>query len=96
MPAYEGTTLSIRAASRAHARSSADYIINMSGFGFSVPTACRRSRISMMTAFGALQRHFAGWRIQKRKRNPVVGAKLLRWRNPEANPLFTCVNMKPK
>ena len=47
--------------------------------------------------FGALQPHiFAAWRIQKRKRNPAVGAMLLRWRKPKANPPFTCVNMTPK
>jgi hypothetical protein len=34
--------------------------------------------------------------FQKRKRNPTVGAMLLRWRKPEANPPFTCVNMIPE
>jgi hypothetical protein len=34
--------------------------------------------------------------FQKRKRNPAVGAMLLRWRKPKANPPFTCVNMTPK
>src|ERR1700716_1186517 len=28
--------------------------------------------------------------FQKRNRNPTVGAMLLRWRKPEANPPFTC------
>jgi hypothetical protein len=46
---------------------------------------------------GTLQpRTFAAWRIQKRKRNPAVGAMLLRRRKPKANPPFTCVNMTPK
>src|ERR1700704_6218429 len=34
--------------------------------------------------------------FQKRKRNPTVGAMLLRWRKPKANPPFTCVNMIPE
>jgi hypothetical protein len=34
--------------------------------------------------------------FQKRNRNPTVGAMLLRWRKPEANPPFTCVNMIPE
>ena len=34
--------------------------------------------------------------FQKRNRNPAVGAMLLRWRKPEANPPFTCVNMIPE
>ena|SRR5882724_9454660 len=34
--------------------------------------------------------------FQKRKRNPTVGAMLLRWRKPEANPPFTCVNIIPE
>jgi len=34
--------------------------------------------------------------LQKRKRNPTVGAMLLRWRKPLANPPFTCVNMMPE
>jgi hypothetical protein len=34
--------------------------------------------------------------FQKRNRNPTVGAMLLRWRKPEANPPFTCVNMTPR
>ena len=34
--------------------------------------------------------------FQKRKRNPAVGAMLLRWRKPKANPPFTCVNMIPE
>src|SRR5882762_10901115 len=34
--------------------------------------------------------------FQKRKRNPAVGAMLLCWRKPEANPPFTCVNMIPE
>jgi hypothetical protein len=38
---------------------------------------------------------FAASRFQKRKRNPAVGAMLLRWRKPKANPPFTCVNMTP-
>src|SRR5882724_1238576 len=29
--------------------------------------------------------------FQKRNRNPTVGAMLLRWRKPKANPPFTCV-----
>src|SRR5882762_10777365 len=33
--------------------------------------------------------------FQKRKRNPTVGAMLLRCRKPEAKPPFTCVNMIP-
>jgi hypothetical protein len=34
--------------------------------------------------------------FQNRKRIPTVGAMLLRWRKPKANPLFTCVNMIPE
>src|SRR5882672_1008987 len=34
--------------------------------------------------------------FQKRNRNPTVGAMLLCWRKPEANPPFTCVNMIPE
>ena len=34
--------------------------------------------------------------LQKRNRNPTVGAMLLCWRKPEANPPFTCVNMIPE
>ena len=34
--------------------------------------------------------------FQKRNRNPTVGAMLLRWRKPKANPPFTCVNMIPE
>jgi hypothetical protein len=34
--------------------------------------------------------------FQKRNRNPTVGAMLLRWRKPKANPPFTCVNMTPE
>jgi hypothetical protein len=34
--------------------------------------------------------------FQKRNRNPTVGAMLLRWRKPNANPPFTCVNMIPE
>ena len=34
--------------------------------------------------------------FQKRNRNPTVGAMLLRWRKPEANPPFTCVNIIPE
>ena len=45
---------------------------------------------------GAPPRIFAAWTIQKRKRNPMVGSMLLRWRKPKANPLFTCENMNPK
>jgi hypothetical protein len=43
------------------------------------------------------QRHGSRTRVmfQKRKRNPTVGSKLLRWRKPEANPPFTCENMAP-
>ena len=34
--------------------------------------------------------------FQKRNRNPTVGAMLLRWRKPDANPPLTCVNMIPE
>jgi hypothetical protein len=37
-----------------------------------------------------------GRAFQKRNRSPTVGAMLLRWRKPKANPPFTCVNMIPE
>jgi hypothetical protein len=48
-----------------------------------------------LTSSEPLYHIFAASRFQKRKRNPAVGAMLLRWRKPKANPPFTCVNMTP-
>jgi hypothetical protein len=47
--------------------------------------ACSRRSGSSRTADCA--------RCQKRKRNPIVGSKLLRLRKPKANPPFTCENI---
>jgi len=57
----------------------------MAGFATRVSFAGRPSPSGM-----------AACRVQKRKRNPAVGAKLLRWRKPKANPPFTCENMNPR
>jgi hypothetical protein len=45
---------------------------------------------------GELGYHRLAASLQKRNRSPTVGAMLLRWRKPEANPPFTCVNMIPE